>query len=152
MSDFNEWLDAALIVAGSNGMADSQVIPTWLADVADKFPALTVGALRKLHADRKGTVNCPPAASVNVVHGHRVIQWTAKPLPVGTKLYAGMPSAGVPKGWKIEPTREGSIAISHLDIGFYISPFPDGDSRISDVILHALATELQQPPKPEGES
>ncbi|SOB76134.1 hypothetical protein SAMN04488490_1810 [Marinobacter sp. LV10R510-11A] len=32
--------------------------------------------------------SCEPAASVNVVHGHRVLQWTGEALPVGAKLYA----------------------------------------------------------------
>ena len=32
--------------------------------------------------------SCEHAASVNVVHGHRVLQWTGEALPVGAKLYA----------------------------------------------------------------
>lgn len=54
MNKLQEWIEAALIVADSNGMDDAQVIPTWPADVADNFPALTVGALREWQAERTG--------------------------------------------------------------------------------------------------
>ena len=46
MNSLQEWIEAALIVANAEGMDDEQVIPTWPEDVAEKFPALTVGALR----------------------------------------------------------------------------------------------------------
>jgi hypothetical protein len=58
-------------------------------------------------------------------------------------------AGSVPEGWTIEKTLEGSIAVSHLEIGFYISRFPSDDSRISEILLHALATDLQQPPRQE---
>lgn len=63
MSKLQEWIEAALIVADSNGMDDAQVIPTWPADVADNFPALTVGALREWHAAQpQNSERCPHAA------------------------------------------------------------------------------------------
>jgi hypothetical protein len=47
MTSLQQWIEAALIVADSNGMKDDQIIPTWPQDVADQFPPLTVGALRR---------------------------------------------------------------------------------------------------------
>ncbi|NWO05804.1 MAG: hypothetical protein HLX50_08955 [Alteromonadaceae bacterium] len=51
-ASLQEWIEAALTVADSNGMSDDEVIPTWPADVADHYPDLTVGALRRWQAGR----------------------------------------------------------------------------------------------------
>lgn len=48
MSNLNDWMEAVITVAGSNGMSDEQVIDTWPKDVADQFPPLTVGMVRDL--------------------------------------------------------------------------------------------------------
>jgi hypothetical protein len=54
MSNLQEWINAALLVAEAEGMANSEVIPTWPADCVDRFPdrfpQLTVGALREWQA------------------------------------------------------------------------------------------------------
>lgn len=54
-----EWIEAALIVADGEDMPDSEVIPTWPADVASHYPALTVGALREWQAARAQGVTAP---------------------------------------------------------------------------------------------
>ncbi|MGO1500796.1 MAG: hypothetical protein ACTHWH_05885 [Marinobacter sp.] len=58
-------------------------------------------------------------------------------------------STNVPEGWKIEATSEGSICVSHPKIGLYISRSPDNDSRILEILFHALATDLQKLPNQE---
>lgn len=51
-----EWIDAALVVAGSNGMSDDEVIPTWPELIVEKYPdlypPLTIGALREYRGSR----------------------------------------------------------------------------------------------------
>jgi hypothetical protein len=51
MSSLQVWINAALLVAEAEGMANAEVIPTWPADCVarfpDRFPQLTVGALRE---------------------------------------------------------------------------------------------------------
>jgi hypothetical protein len=54
MSSLKKWISAALLVAEAEGMANEEVIPTWPADCVerfpDRFPQLTVGALREWQA------------------------------------------------------------------------------------------------------
>lgn len=46
-----DWAEAALIVADSNGISDDEVIPTWPELIVEKYPdfypKLTIGALRE---------------------------------------------------------------------------------------------------------
>lgn len=50
MSTLREWVDAALTVADTEGMADGQIIPTWPSDATGFYPTLTIGALREWQA------------------------------------------------------------------------------------------------------
>lgn len=58
-ASLQEWIEAALIVADSNGMSDDEVIPTWPDFRVERFPdrylQLTVGALREWRASRQGS-------------------------------------------------------------------------------------------------
>jgi len=54
MNSLQKWINAALIVADAEGMANEEVIPTWPVDCVERFPylypQLTVGALRQWQA------------------------------------------------------------------------------------------------------
>jgi len=51
-----KWIEAALIVANAENMSDDEVIPTWpdfcVERFPDRYPQLTVGALRRWQAAR----------------------------------------------------------------------------------------------------
>lgn len=47
MTDLEKWIEAALTVADTTCMKDSEIIPTWPSDVAGFYPSLTIGALRE---------------------------------------------------------------------------------------------------------
>jgi hypothetical protein len=66
MNSLQEWINAALRVADAEGMANEEVIPTWPVDCVerfpDRFPQLTVGALREWQARPKFTALCQSKA------------------------------------------------------------------------------------------
>lgn len=115
MSNLQEWIEAALIVADGEDMPDSEVIPTWPADVASHYPTLTVGALREWQAAR-AQGDAEPVAVVELsdyIHlsGAKTSQRKAlketsegsiQNLPEGTVLFTRPPSAGVPEGITVE--------------------------------------------------
>ena len=74
MSTLREWVDAALTVADTEGMADGQIIPTWPSDVAGYYPTLTIGALRKWKA-ADGTASAPCTGQVHISREHWQALW-----------------------------------------------------------------------------
>jgi hypothetical protein len=62
MSNLQEWINAVLMAADAEGTANAEVIPTWPADCVerfpDRFPQLTVGALRDWQTRPKFTALC----------------------------------------------------------------------------------------------
>ncbi|MDC8456905.1 hypothetical protein [Marinobacter sp. DS40M6] len=68
MTDLEKWIEAALTVANTTGMKDSEIIPTWPSDVAGFYPTLTIGALRAWkgkhtevdsNTEKESTINIP---------------------------------------------------------------------------------------------
>ena len=62
---FEKWVNAAVMVANAESMADEEVIPTWPVFCVERspelYPELTVGAVRAWQASRQA-IECEPVA------------------------------------------------------------------------------------------
>lgn len=89
---FEKWANAALSVAGTNGMSDDQVIPTWPEGVDG--PELTIGMVKAALGSNEGE------AALEVIDG----QIVSSDLPSGFtgKLYSRPAPVAMPDGLDIE--------------------------------------------------
>jgi len=59
---FEKWINAAVMVANAESMADEEVIPTWPVFCVERspelYPELTVGAVRAWQASRQALSSC----------------------------------------------------------------------------------------------
>ena len=108
---FEEWAEAVLTMADVEGMADDTAIPTWPDDVVrqapDKFPQLTVGALRQA-ARPRGTdpvakVRHDPVPGAPGMRQMR-LEWLQY-APPGAALYAEPQPRQLPDGYAIVPLK-----------------------------------------------
>jgi hypothetical protein len=110
MSNLQEWINAALLVAEAEGMEDEVVINTWpqscVKSFPDMYPQLTVGALREWQAasaqdggEPVGIVELSDYMLFGTDRKKAVAELydgALQSLPVGTNLYTHPPSAVVP--------------------------------------------------------
>lgn len=81
---FREWCEAVLSIAGTNGMPDDQVIPTWPEGVDG--PELTIGMIRAALSRQPESEPVGEALGCSDPN-HTIATFDADKVPVGAKLY-----------------------------------------------------------------
>ena len=115
---FEKWINAAVMVANAESMADEEVIPTWPVFCVERspelYPELTVGAVRAWQASRQALSSCSEIPNSS---GHASRQ---EGEPIGflqssgvSQLSGGHPAKLYPIGATPSPFESSTLVYTH---------------------------------------
>lgn len=149
MTDLEKWIEAALTVADTTCMKDSEIIPTWPSDVAGFYPTLTIGALREWQVSQaKQNPDYRTVANRAIGDIARVTELLGVP-----EEEAGRPIVELVQEFLEARAQEGGGAVARIDrtkANTHFTPMVENAHNLPEGVYYCYTHPPQSQGVPEG--